>query len=169
MSSDDQFYEQALQELRSHQVVDAAFARAYADAAGDNHKTRAFYIRMRVENLAQGAAAKKEAHRIKIAEEARIVREAEETRIQKELAAQIAREMQAELDAAAPKLEIRLGRLIHVVDRERRINTSMPMKKMLLELPSFSHDTVYFDREADAFLNIVEFNRKVDEEAQKNR
>ena len=50
-SSDDAWYEQALDELESGQTVKAAWARALAEANGDDGKAKATYIRLRVAQL----------------------------------------------------------------------------------------------------------------------
>lgn len=55
------FYRQALAELRENRVDEATFARAYSEASGRDERTRALYIRHRVEQL-RNAAERDAAH-----------------------------------------------------------------------------------------------------------
>lgn len=57
-ATEDKLYEQALTEVDSGQTVKALWARAFADAEGDEAKTKALYIRFRVENLKLLAAVR---------------------------------------------------------------------------------------------------------------
>lgn len=51
-STDDQsFYDQAIAEIRGRSVVRAVWARAFADAGGDQKRTMALYITLRVAQL----------------------------------------------------------------------------------------------------------------------
>jgi hypothetical protein len=47
------FYEIAGQEIASKQMVTAIFAKAFSDAEGDEKKSLALYIKLRVEDLQQ--------------------------------------------------------------------------------------------------------------------
>jgi len=49
--SEDFLYEQALEELDSDNINKATWAKAFAEAEGEDSKSRAFYIKFRVENL----------------------------------------------------------------------------------------------------------------------
>jgi len=49
--NEDSLYEQALEELDSNNINKATWAKAFADAEGDDSKARAYYIKRRVENL----------------------------------------------------------------------------------------------------------------------
>ena len=57
-ATEDKFFEQALMEIESDQTIKAIWARAFADAEGDEAKTKALYIRFRVENLKLPAAVR---------------------------------------------------------------------------------------------------------------
>ena len=55
-AGEDRFYRQALEELRKQTIDPATFARAYADALGDAEKTKALYVRYRVDSLSMDEA-----------------------------------------------------------------------------------------------------------------
>jgi hypothetical protein len=61
MQTEDHFYESALREIVEKRVVQGTFARAYASSDGDANRTRALYIKMRVEQLALDAEAQRKA------------------------------------------------------------------------------------------------------------
>jgi TM2 domain-containing membrane protein YozV len=64
----DQYYAQALTELRDKNLHEATFARAFADGLGDAEKTKALYVKYRAASLIKGKAdddyRKREFHRI---------------------------------------------------------------------------------------------------------
>ncbi|MBI4190759.1 MAG: DUF4328 domain-containing protein [Betaproteobacteria bacterium] len=55
-TTEDDYYEQALGEIETGQTAKAMWARAIADAEGNDAKTKALYIRYRVEKLKASAA-----------------------------------------------------------------------------------------------------------------
>jgi hypothetical protein len=83
MHDDDMFYEQALDELENQQFVKATWARALAETNGDDAKSKAGYIRLRVAQLKaaeQKANDVAEAERMAKANAVRLARLSEEQR-----------------------------------------------------------------------------------------
>ena len=52
---DDKFYEEVAKELLDGSVQAGVWARAFSDAEGDKEKAKAIYIRLRVQQLNEGA------------------------------------------------------------------------------------------------------------------
>ncbi|HSH95191.1 MAG TPA: hypothetical protein VK968_13650, partial [Roseimicrobium sp.] len=55
---DERFYQQVADELREGRTREALWTKAIAQSMGDEHKTKALYIRMRVDQLMQEDARK---------------------------------------------------------------------------------------------------------------
>jgi hypothetical protein len=100
MKNDEDFYGAAAQELLSHQVNQALFAKAFALALGDAEKTKALYIGMRSDQLKEGAV-------VEIAAAAQRAREAQRFAVlrhkQEEEARSLCERRQKEKEAAEKK------------------------------------------------------------------
>ncbi len=159
MPSDEELYQLALDEIVQKRVIKATFSKAFALADGEDNRTRAAYIRLRVSQLAEEAILERkkkveEAARLRANEDELKRRESEARRkAAVALTDEHARQIEAMKELEAHFVQ-RFGTSVHVVDEARKFNADVPLRRLLAKSDSFSPSAIYYDKAEHRFLPL---------------